>query len=530
MNKLSFLFILFLLPLKSFSKEQAEKLFFVELNKQAQGFNEDDNFFKMTLFFTNNQWDSVIVFSFKTLISHNLPNDIADYAHYCRAFSFMKKKLFEESTKEFQRVSSKFQFYYNVQRHLGENALEQKKFTEALCYFEPLEKLSNTQQYDFNKSVLLHNIGITYLHMENYAKAEEYLFKCVALQQLQKDTLRLIGTYMDIANNYYEQYKDALAIPYFERAYLLSKIVNDFEAKQNASQGMAVVEENKKRFDKALAYRKEFEIWKDSLNNQNKVWELAEFEKKFAINQKQEEVNHLETQNKLKAIQRNSLFASSILLILLLATGAYFFVQKIKRNKVILTQKLELDQLNATKDKLFSIVSHDLRSSVNALKTSNAQLIENLNSKNLEAVSSLLNQNSSIANGAYNLLDNLLNWALVQTKQAYFHQDSLHLYSICEQVAFNYKPLMLNKNIQFENTISKSIFVFADQDSLKIILRNLLDNAIKFSLQSGMIKMYVQSSSDTHHHLIIEDNGIGMNELIRQELMTRKRFIIKEKK
>jgi light-regulated signal transduction histidine kinase (bacteriophytochrome) len=74
--------------------------------------------------------------------------------------------------------------------------------------------------------------------------------------------------------------------------------------------------------------------------------------------------------------------------------------------------------LNATKDKLFSIVSHDLRSSVNAL-VSNGKLQESLESKNFAELDTQLHNNSAIANGAYNLLDNLLHWALLQTKQSY---------------------------------------------------------------------------------------------------------------
>lgn len=103
--------------------------------------------------------------------------------------------------------------------------------------------------------------------------------------------------------------------------------------------------------------------------------------------------------------------------------GVYFYRQKIRNNKIILAQKNQLDELNATKDKLFSIVSHDLRSSVNALKTSNGKLLENLENKNYAELDVLLHKNSTIASGAYNLLDNLLNWALLQTKQAYFFRN-----------------------------------------------------------------------------------------------------------
>src|SRR5690606_2072241 len=158
--------------------------------------------------------------------------------------------------------------------------------------------------------------------------------------------------------------------------------------------------------------------------------------------------------------------------LLLLGVTMYFYIEKNKTNKIIVAQKQTLDELNATKDKLFSIVSHDLRSSVNALKTSNTKLLDNLEEKNLDALDGLLHNNSAIVNGAYNLLDNLLHWALLQTKQSYFEITSIQLFFIIEQMAYNYKPLMLEKNIQFENTVSKKEFVLADQESLKIVLRN----------------------------------------------------------
>ena len=113
----------------------------------------------------------------------------------------------------------------------------------------------------------------------------------------------------------------------------------------------------------------------------------------------------------------------SIFLFILFISGVFLLIQKIKINKIILLQKTELDELNATKDKLFSIVSHDLRSSVTALKTSNLKLIDSLESKKYSELDKLLHDNSAITNGSYNLLDNLLNWALIQSKQLYFQKE-----------------------------------------------------------------------------------------------------------
>lgn len=223
------------------------------------------------------------------------------------------------------------------------------------------------------------------------------------------------------------------------------------------------------------------------------------------------------------------MFFSTMGLLLLLSGGVYLYAQKVKNAKIILSQKIKLDELNATKDQLFSIVSHDLRSSVNALKTSNSKLTTSLETKNYSELDQLLHQNSAIANGAYSLLDNLLHWALLQTKQLYFHKDSVHLFSIVQQIEYNYKPLLLDKNIIFENSVSKNSFIFVDLDSLKIILRNLLDNAIKFSPENSKITFYTVETDTTFCQLVIQDNGLGMSQNTIEELLQDNELLAKKK-
>lgn len=501
-----------------FSQERlVDNLLESEIKKRTLKYRDEINFKKAQHFFFSKEWDSTLVYSMKQISSRNA-YELKDYCHYFRAVSFLEKKIFKEAKKEFNLISSKFVFYYKVNFLLGDIALEQNEFKIALLHFSAIEKLSK-KLYDLKKSSVLHNIGLCYLHLEKFDESEEYLFKSSKLQEKEKDTLLLISSYMDLANLYYIQYKDNQAIPYFEKAYQLSKKIKSFDLKKTSAKNMAAVEENRKNFPLALTYRKEYEAWKDSLNDQNKVWAIAEVEKKFAIKQKQKEVNVLAAENKAKIAERNGFLISSVLLFVLLGTGVYFYRQKIRNNKIILAQKNELDELNATKDKLFSIVSHDLRSSVNALKVSNSKLLDNLESKNYTELDVLLHKNSSIASGAYNLLDNLLNWALMQTQQGYFYRESLHLTSIVQHVEYNYKPLMLNKNISFVINVAASDYVFADLDSLKIIIRNFLDNAIKFSKENGTIAIYSRPSSEEFCYLVIEDTGLGMNEVTRKELL-----------
>jgi len=526
-HKLVIFSIFFFFALPSFCKEKHCKTFDLEIKQKAIQYKSKVNFYKAHLFFLEKNWDSTLVYSMKQLITEDNA-EVNDFCHYLRGYSFMNKKLFKEAQKEFHKVSTSFSFYYKVKLYLGEICLRLAEHKNALNYFLEIEKLPRNEIYDFKRGVVYHNLGVCYLHLNNFDKAEEYLSKGFKVLQIEKDTVSLIGSYMNIANLYYEQYKDDLAVPYFEKAYQLSKKIKNVELKQNAVLNMAIVAENKKDLSAALAYRKEYENWKDSLNDQSKVWEIAELEKKFTVRQKQKEINVLEAENKLKIAERNGLFLTSVLLLILFSTGIYFYRQKIKNNKIILSQKIKLDELNATKDQLFSIVSHDLRSSVNALKTSNSKLLESLEHKNFSELDKLLHTNSAIVNGSYKLLDNLLHWALLQTKQLYFHKESLHLNSIIQQIELNYKPLMLEKNINFENLVSKEIFIYADINSLKIILRNLLDNAIKFSLENGKITIDATLSKDNFYNLTIEDSGSGMNKNTLDEIMCENSLLCKK--
>jgi signal transduction histidine kinase len=529
MDKLKLFCVIFLLSCSStlFSKEEKPGSMNVELARIANQYKNDLNFYKTAHFFIDKSWDSTLIYSIKQSNYNSAIPIIVDFKHYCRACSFYEKDLLKEAEREFKLISPDFPFYYRVKLHFGNIALSSYKYAQALTYFREIEFLD--ARYDFKRSAVFHNIGICHLYLQDYANAEKYLFKSAELQEQQKDSVLLIGTIMDIASLYSEQHKDQLSIPYFEKAYKLSLKMKDNELKYFTAKNISVIEENKDNAPLALTYRKEMERWNDSLNDQEKVWAVAEAEKKLAIQEKQKEVDLLAAENEIKAAQRNGLLVAAVLLTTLLATGFYFYWEKIKSNKIILAQKVELNELNATKDKLFSIVSHDLRSSVNALKTSNSKLIGCLQTKNLDELDKLLTNNSIIANGAYNLLDNLLNWALLQTKQLYFQKDSLHLYSIVQHVAYNYQPLMLNKNITFEQQLDKSIFIFADQDSSKIILRNLLDNAIKFSEENGTIKIYTRAIENDFCELVVEDSGRGMTAATRQELLKESVLLSKKK-
>lgn len=512
-------FIFFFCVNVIFSQHNYYATFEKNIKASCKKFSIEKNFQKAQLSFLEKNWDSTLVYSMKQLSTNKKNSELDNYCYFFRGISFKEKGIFYEAKNSFNKISKKFKFYKTVENYLGQIALEQNEFKKAISYFKEFENLETANYFNIDQGKVNHNLGICYLHLDDYTKAEFYLLKSTEIQEKERDTLMLIGAYGDVANLYYNQFKDALALPYFEKAYRLSKKVKRYDLKKIAALNLAVVEENNKSFEKAIQYRKEAEKWNDSLTDQNKIWAVADVEKKFAIKQKQKEIEVLEIKNEIRETQRNGLFIIALLLLSIFGIGVYFYRQKIKRNKIILAQKENLDELNATKDKLFSIVSHDLRSSVSGLKSSNSKLMLNLKSNNYEQLNELLHQNAVVANSTYNLLDNLLNWANQQTNQIYFQKESLHLFSILKQVEYNYKPLVVEKNIELKIDIDKNVFVVMDLDSLKIILRNILDNSLKYTKENGNISIYTQENNSEHIELIIEDTGIGMSAEVIEELL-----------
>jgi signal transduction histidine kinase len=525
-SSLLYFLILFLFPFFLFSQVTSNiDIISKRLQKKAIEYQSETNFVKSQYSFLKKDWDSTLIYTTKQL-STNTNREIADYCHFFRARIFHNKGLYKEAKEELLLVSKAFEFSTLTTINLGLASLGLIDFKTAIVYYKTALQSPDIKNQPYSFAKIHEGLGTCYLFLEEYDKAEQHLL--TNLRSKKDDQVHLYNAYNALANLYYEQDKNAKALYFFKKAYSISKDIKNVAIKKLASFNLAVYEENRGNFKTALGYRKEAEQWNDSLNNQNKIWAVADFEKKFAVAQKQKQIKVLEVENKLRSTQRNILFYSAIILLILIVIGAYLYAQKVRNEKIILFQKNKLNELNTTKDQLFSIVSHDLRSSVNALKTSNSKLMESLENKNYNELDQLLHTNSGIANGAYSLLDNLLHWAMLQTKQLYFHKESVHLHSIVEQIAYNYKALLLDKAITFENKVSKNNFIYVDLDSLKIILRNLLDNAIKFSNEKGTIKMYTEDTETNFCRFIIEDTGIGMSTNTINEILSDSELLAKK--
>ena len=166
-------------------------------------------------------------------------------------------------------------------------------------------------------------------------------------------------------------------------------------------------------------------------------------------------------------------------------------------------------ELNSTKDKLFSIIAHDLRSPFNGILGLSELLIENF--KNSETTNSekYLRFINSSAKNTLALLNNLLNWAKSQTGQISFNPQKIDLIQIIQEIIEIKNPQAKLKNITIHIIQSNEIEIYADKNMLMLILRNLISNAIKFTKPDGNINIAL-TSNENQIEITISDNGIGI--------------------
>jgi signal transduction histidine kinase len=190
--------------------------------------------------------------------------------------------------------------------------------------------------------------------------------------------------------------------------------------------------------------------------------------------------------------------------------------------KVIAQQKIveyskELEISDNAKDKFLSIIAHDLRSPFHTLLNFTDILVTDYESltepEKIEMISTLHNTVSR----QYELLSDLLNWATMHKKGFILKKEELLFSSIINEQFDNVKIKADEKKIKLINNVRKSFIVFADHEMIKLILRNLISNSLKFSYNNGKI-IISASESENSSEIIIEDFGIGISEEIMPKL------------
>lgn len=178
----------------------------------------------------------------------------------------------------------------------------------------------------------------------------------------------------------------------------------------------------------------------------------------------------------------------------------------------------ELERLNATKDKFFSIIAHDLRSPFNSVLGLTDLLMEDLPDMDADQVKHMVEIIHKAVNNLYRLLQNLLQWAQVQNGTIPFDPKPLHLRKIVDEGIEIVRESALMKDIELTAHIPEHIRVVADSNMLLTIVRNLVSNAVKFTPKGGDVGVSATVIKDNQVQISVKDTGIGMSQLMIQNL------------
>lgn len=189
----------------------------------------------------------------------------------------------------------------------------------------------------------------------------------------------------------------------------------------------------------------------------------------------------------------------------------------IKEKKTLEITLKQLHELNATKDKFFSIIAHDLKNPFFSIMGFSKILLEKHEQMEAGKTTAYLKAIDESAKQAYELLENLLTWAQSQRGHIEFNPDFFELKHLIDKNIRFLKDTAEKKKISIESLIGENLTIYADQNMLNTIIRNLLTNAIKFTYPDGLITINLISHPD-YHEISVSDSGMGMSPEVLNKL------------
>ncbi len=282
---------------------------------------------------------------------------------------------------------------------------------------------------------------------------------------------------------------------------------------------------------KALAaYEKQMQF-RDSIFSEEKERAMADMKAAYNLERKERQIEDLEKENLINELEATTarqwqygLIIFLVLLAIVIAVLYNRYQLKQQTAKILSDKNLELNKLNSFKDSMFAVISHDLRNPVSAFSNLMESLHQNVQHATKEELQEFLQSTLQSARDLQSLLNNLLEWALVQIGRLPFQPHAITLAEVINESIRHVELMAGQKKIEIINETNGEV-VFADKAMMTIVVRNLLSNAIKFSAERSQITITAKEIGN-NIEMAIRDNGIGMrlediNKLFKQEENTQ---------
>ncbi len=375
---------------------------------------------------------------------------------------------------------------------------------EALEYYSDLyEKalpLNNTTTY-----VVSLFCGETHIQMKQYKEGLKYLHRARRYFEKHKEPGFTMEAYIRLADAYTAMHRVDSAEYWL---WKVSKSPTVYESvKIRMLYDRSVLDSINGDYWGALSNFKDYHRITDSLAKAGNTSEMARMRNRFEIEQKETEnrmlLHEQEAQQRLICFLTGALCLILVLILLL----AYYYWRSVKKNS-------ELKELHGIKDKLFSLVAHDLRGPIGTLMT----MLKLVNQGGLDTATQneLLKGISNRVDDTYGLLDNLLCWSKTQMQSIVPSPAHFDLQLASMVTVRSLQGIALEKRITLSNRI-ESRKVYADKDIFTVVVRNLTMNALKYTFEGGKVTLASKPAGDM---LIIsvQDNGTGMTRDVQNKL------------
>lgn len=416
--------------------------------------------------------------------------------------------------------------------NIGNVYADEKKFNLAIDYYNKSLKIDTEQQDKFGMVICFNNIGEIYLEQGLYANAKQYYENGIDLAQEIGNKSMLAMLYLNLSNLNLKELQLEEAYDNAMLSFKYAKLTNEIKAQAQVYELFSEISVAQNNYKKAYEYQKLFKKFNDSVSSSDRLMKIKELDVIFDAENKNKELQNLtdnNRQNKIQITNQKILIYSFIFLIFIvfLFTAILFkqnqdkvkmnallslkSVQIEDKNKEILEQHQNLEKLNDTKDKFFSIIGHDLKNPMNSIIGFSELLSDNYNKYDDEKRNKFVNIIKESAHRSNELLENLLTWAQSQSNSIEFHPTKISLKKSIEEV-FGLLNVQASKNdITLQSNFSVNCNVIADQNMLLTILRNLVANAIKFSNHNSMVSVIV-TPHDKFCEITVKDSGDGIPE------------------
>lgn len=414
---------------------------------------------------------------------------------------------------------------------LGDIYSRTSKFDEAEAAF--LKALTITRQKGINilEPEIISRMARLYLRQGEFEKALVYFDSAEMLHSKTQNEFGLAEAILGKGRVNLKQKNFDQAINLILEALNICKRINARTLEIECYRALSTLYEERLDYKSALAYTKQSKVLQDSLFSQDMVQKIFQDQLRLQTENKDLEIAALnETQVKQAGELSRQAFVKNILVVVVALTVILLFTvyrsgqRRIRINKLLIEHQndikkrsVELEQLNQVKDKFFSVISHDLRSPINALSG-----ILDLMAKNqitTEELPKLTKELQIQFTHTKNLINNLLDWTLLQMDKLRIQSVKIDLFPMVNE-NFELLDSLYVKDVNLVNNIPKGTFAYGDLNMINLIFRNLILNAMKFTEKGGEITVGVETKGD-YLTVWVKDNGVGINPEVQKILFEK---------